>query len=163
MLIIGQHVSQNTNDKQEVSPALAVLSCLSGGLGRIAKAAADSGYLSKDNTQQFEKTGIEPYMPNGRQHHNPTLEERFAKAPEAPKDPDSVEAMAHRMKTEAGKKILCPTQIYRRTRVWDYQRSHGLSSFYATWFRRSARRVGAGVYGVQSKTSLRLGFLNKGK
>ena len=42
-------------------------------------------------------------MPSGRQHHNPTLEERFAKASEAPKDPDLVDAMAHRMKTEAGK------------------------------------------------------------
>jgi hypothetical protein len=105
MLIVGQHVSQNPNDKQEVAPALDVLSRLPDDLGSIAKAAADSGYFSKDNTQQFEKAGIEPYMPNGRQHHNPTLEERFAKAPEAPKDPDSVDAMTHRMKTEAGKKF----------------------------------------------------------
>ena len=44
-------------------------------------------------------------MPNGRQHHNPTLEERFAQALEAPKDADSVEARAHRMKAEAGKKF----------------------------------------------------------
>ena len=105
MLIIGQHVSQNPNDKQEVAPALQVLIGLPDELGSIAKAAADSGYFSKDNTQQFEAAEIEPYMPNGRQHHNPTLEERFAKAPEAPKDPDSVEAMAHRMKTEAGKEF----------------------------------------------------------
>jgi len=105
MLMVGQHVSQNPNDKQEVAPALAVLSSLPDDLGSIAKAAADSGYFSKDNTQHFEKAGIEPYLPNGRQHHNPTLEERFAKAPEAPKDPDSVDAMAHRMKTEAGKKF----------------------------------------------------------
>jgi hypothetical protein len=108
-------------------------------LGNITKAAADSGYFSKDNTQQFERADIEPYMPNGRQHHNTILEERFAQAPEVPKDADSVDAMAHRMKTEAGKKILCPTQIYRRTRVWYYQRSHGLSSFYATWFGRFVR------------------------
>lgn len=103
MLIIGQHVSQNPNDKQEVAPALQVLASLPDELGGIAKAAADSGYFSKDNTQQFEAAKIEAYMPNGRQHHNPTLEERFAKAPEAPKDPDSVDAMAHRMKTKAGK------------------------------------------------------------
>jgi hypothetical protein len=103
MLIVGQHVSQNPNDKQEVAPALAVLSRLPDDLGSIVKAAADSGYFSKDNTQQFEKADIEPYMPSGRQHHNPTLEERFAKAPEAPKDPDLVDAMAHRMKTEVGK------------------------------------------------------------
>ena len=105
MLIVGQHVSQNTNDKQEVAPALQVLSRLPNALGSIAKAAADSGYFSKDNTQKFEKAKIEPYLPNGRQHHNPTLDERFAKAPDAPKDLDSVEAMAHRMKTEAGKKF----------------------------------------------------------
>ena len=103
MLIIGQHVSQNPNDKQEVAPALQVLSSLPDALGSIAKAAADSGYFSQNNTQLFEAAKIEPYMPNGRQHHNPTLEERFAKAPEAPKDSDSVDAMAHRLKTEAGK------------------------------------------------------------
>ena len=103
MLIIGQHVSQNPNDKQEVAPALQVIASLPGDLGDITRAAADSGYFSKGNVQQFEKAGIEPYLPNGRQHHNPTLEERFAKAPEAPKDADSVKAMAHRMKTETGK------------------------------------------------------------
>jgi hypothetical protein len=103
MLIGGQHVSQNTNDKQEVVPALAVLSRLPDELGSITKAAADSGYFSKDNTRQFEKADIEPYLPKGRQQHHPTLEERFAQAPEALKNTDSVAAMAHRMKTEAGK------------------------------------------------------------
>jgi hypothetical protein len=105
MLIVGQHVSQNTNDKQEVAPALQVLAGLPAGLGTITKATADSGYFSKDNTQQFEKAAIEPYMPNGRQHHNPTLEERFAKTSDVPKDADSVVAMAHRMKTDAGKAL----------------------------------------------------------
>ncbi|UOA09284.1 transposase [Methylobacter sp. S3L5C] len=99
---MGQHVSQNTNDKQEVAPALQVLAGLPDGLGTITKVAADSGYFSKDNTQHFEKAGIEPYMPNGRQHHNPTLEEHFAKAPDAQKDADSV---AHRMKTDVGKAL----------------------------------------------------------
>ena len=93
------------NDKQEVAPALDELSRLPDTLGGIEKAATDSGYFSKANIQRFEKAGIEPYLPSGRQPHNPTLEERFAQVPEAPKDPDSVDAMAHRMKTEAGKKF----------------------------------------------------------
>lgn len=105
MLIVSQHVSQNPNDKQEVAPALEALLNLPDDLGHITKAAADSGYFSRDNTQQFEKAGIEPFMPAGRQHHNPTLEERFPKEPEAPKNPDSVEAIAHRMKTEIGRKF----------------------------------------------------------
>jgi transposase len=105
MLIVSQHISQNPNDKQEVTPALEALSTLPDDLGCITKAAADSGYFSRDNTQQFENAGIEPFMPTGRQHHNPTLEERFPKEPDAPKNPDSVEATAHRMKTETGRKF----------------------------------------------------------
>lgn len=105
MLILGQHVSQNTNDKQEVAPALEALSTLPDDLGCFTKAAADSGYFSRDSTQQFEKAGIEPFMPNGRRHHNPTLEERFPKEHEAPKNPNAVEAMAHRMKTEIGRRF----------------------------------------------------------
>ena len=105
MLIIGQHVSQNTNDKQEVAPALEQLSNLPSDLGEIKKAAADNGYFSKENIERFEAAGIEPYLPNGRQHHNPTLEERFPKETEMPKDADSVVAMEHRMKSEAGRAL----------------------------------------------------------
>jgi transposase len=105
MLIIGQHVSQNTNDKQEVAPALEQLSNLPSDLGDIKKAAADNGYFSKENIEKFEAAGIEPYLPNGRQHHNPTLEERFPKETEMPKDADSVVAMEHRMKSEAGREF----------------------------------------------------------
>jgi transposase len=105
MLIIGQHVSQNTNDKQEVAPALEQLSNLPSDLGDIKKAAADNGYFGKENIDKFEAAGIEPYLPNGRQHHNPTLEERFPKETEMPKDADSVVAMEHRMKSEAGREF----------------------------------------------------------
>jgi len=105
MLIIGQHVSQNTNDKQEVTPALHELSNLPPDLGNIKKAAADSGYFSKENIEKFEAAGMEPYLPNGRQHHNPTLEERFPKETEAPKDADPIVAMEHRMKSDAGRKF----------------------------------------------------------
>ena len=44
-------------------------------------------------------------MPNDRQHHNPTLEERFPKENEMPKDDDSVVAMQHRMKSEADRAL----------------------------------------------------------
>ena len=47
MLIIGQHVKQNPNDKQEVVPALGVISHLPDDLGSIAKAAADSGRFKR--------------------------------------------------------------------------------------------------------------------
>ena len=41
----------------------------------------------------------------GRQPHHPPLAERFGKTPEAPKNPTPVEAMAHRLKTKAGRAL----------------------------------------------------------
>ena len=41
----------------------------------------------------------------GRQPHHPPLAERFATAPEAPKGATPVEAMAHRLKTLAGRAL----------------------------------------------------------
>ncbi len=46
MLIVGNHVSQQTNDKQEVEPALAQLDQLPESLGQVEKAALDSGFFS---------------------------------------------------------------------------------------------------------------------
>ena len=103
MLIVGEHVSQNTNDKQEVEPALSELEKLPEHLGKVEKAALDSGYFSEANIQRFDEAEIEAYIPAGRQHHNLTLEERFAPAPELPENPDMAATMNHRLKTEAGK------------------------------------------------------------
>ena len=44
MLIVGNHVSQQTNDKQEVEPALVQLDQLPESLGQVDKAALDSGF-----------------------------------------------------------------------------------------------------------------------
>ena len=46
MLIVGNHVSQQPNDKQEVEPALAQLDQLPENLGKVEKAALDSGFFS---------------------------------------------------------------------------------------------------------------------
>ncbi len=105
MLIVGAHVSQHPNDKQEVEPALAQLHGLPEELGRVNRAASDSGYFSEKNIKLLEEHGIEPYIVAGRQSHNLTLEERLAPEPEPPQHPDAVSAMMHRLKTEAGKAI----------------------------------------------------------
>jgi len=103
MIIVGQHVSQNTNDKQEIVPALAELDKLPEELGEVTRAGADTGYFSKDNVDEFIEHGIEPAIASGRQNHNERLEDRLAESPEAPENPTPVEAMQHRMKTREGK------------------------------------------------------------
>ena len=105
MLIVGNHVSQQPNDKQEVEPALAELDQLPDSLGEVEKAALDSVFFSEHNTKRFEEKGIEPYIAYGRQTHNLSLEERFAAPPPPPENPDALTAMQHRLKTEAGKQF----------------------------------------------------------
>ena len=105
MLIVGNHVSQQPNDKQEVEPALAQLDQLPESLGQVEKAALDSGFFSEHNTNCLEGKGIEPYIAAGRQTHNLSLEERLAPPPSIPQNPDGVAAMKYRLKTEAGKEF----------------------------------------------------------
>ena len=105
MLIVGNHVSQQTNDKQEVEPALTQLDKLPESLGKVEKAALDSGFFSEHNSNCFETKEIEPYIASGRHSHNLSLEERLTPPPSPPINPDAVTAMEHRLKTEAGKQF----------------------------------------------------------
>ena len=102
-LIVEQHVTDHTNDKQEVTPALERLNALPEALGEVDALLADTGYHSRANLEQCATAGVEPYIPEARQHHNPPLCERFAEDPPAPSDPGPVEATAHRLRTRAGK------------------------------------------------------------
>ncbi len=66
MLIVGNHVSQNPNDKQEVEPALTKLNQLPETLGQVERAALDSGFFSEENTKRLSEKEIEPYIACGR-------------------------------------------------------------------------------------------------
>lgn len=105
MLLIGQHITQHTNDKQEVESALAELDKLPEELGEVKRAAFDNGYFSESNVKLLVGKNIQPFIASGREQHNQILEERFAEPPEIPKDATPVTAMRHRMKTEVGKKF----------------------------------------------------------
>jgi transposase len=59
-IIVGQPISQNANDKQEVEPALQALQDAAGRLPE--KVSADNGYGSGDNLQALEQSGIDAYI-----------------------------------------------------------------------------------------------------
>ncbi len=105
MLIVAEHVSQKTNDKQEVEPALDELEKLPETLGKVKRAGLDTGYFSADNVDSLNEQTIEPFISSGRQSHNQRLEERLADEPQAPENPTPVEAMQHQMKTKQGKEF----------------------------------------------------------
>lgn len=59
-IIVGQHISLNANDKQEILPALESLQATTGRLPE--KMTGDNGYMSGDNLQALENSGVDAYI-----------------------------------------------------------------------------------------------------
>ena len=104
-MVVGQHVSQATNDKQEVEPALNELAKVEDTLGKPEALVADAGYHSKENVEKCVEQDIDPYIAGSRERHNQPLEERMKAPSPCPADADAVTAMQHRMQTAEGKAI----------------------------------------------------------
>ena len=64
-IIIGQHVSQNANDKKEVTPALEEIQETMGKLPE--KMSMDNGYMSGANLEGLEQTSVDAYVATGRE------------------------------------------------------------------------------------------------
>jgi hypothetical protein len=105
LLVVATDVVQAPNDKCQVEPTLEKIAALPEELGEVENLLPDTGYFSADNVETCDKAGVTPVIAMGRQPHHPPLNERFAPAPEAPKEPTPVEAMAHRLKTAAGRAL----------------------------------------------------------
>jgi len=105
LLVIANDVVQAPNDKQQAEPMLAKIAALPEVLGKAATLLGDNGYFSEANVKACEAAGIEPLLAIGRDWHHPSLRERFARAPAAPENPTTVEAMAYRLQTPEGKKL----------------------------------------------------------
>ena len=104
-MVVGNHVSQATNDKQEVEPALNQLAKVAEELGKPEALVADAGYHSKENVDKCVEQEIEPYIAGSRERHNQPLGERMKAPPECPAEADAVTAMKYRMQTAEGKAI----------------------------------------------------------
>ena len=104
-MVVAGDVVQAANDKQQLEPMLGKLAALPADLGRPETILGDNGYFSTANVTACAAAGIEPLLALGRAPHHPSLAERFAPAPPAPKDPTPLEAMAHRLATPEGKKL----------------------------------------------------------
>ena len=63
-IIVGQHLTQNANDKQEVKPALEEIKETTNDLPD--KMSLDNGYLSGDNLESFDGKDIDVYVSTGK-------------------------------------------------------------------------------------------------
>lgn len=105
MLIVATHVTQHTNDKQELKPALENIAALPKSLGNVTELLADTGYFSDGNVTACEEQQITPYIAVGRESHNQSPFERFSEPEPIPDTADPVSRMKHRLKTIAGKAV----------------------------------------------------------
>ncbi|MBW2207888.1 MAG: IS1182 family transposase [Deltaproteobacteria bacterium] len=63
-IIVGQHLSQNANDKKELKPALEEIKEVTG--EHPEKMSIDNGYMSGENLQCLSETEIDAYMATGK-------------------------------------------------------------------------------------------------
>ncbi len=110
-LIVAAHITQQSNDKQELEPTLKNLTALPKQLGTVTELLADSGYFSETNVNACVGEEITPYIAVDRQSHNRSLWERFKEPPPLPEDADSVTTMKHRLKTKAGKAVYALRKV----------------------------------------------------
>jgi transposase len=64
-IIVGEHLSQNANDKKEVGRALEQIQETMGELPE--KMSLDNGYLSGANLEELEHAGVDAYVATGRE------------------------------------------------------------------------------------------------
>ncbi len=155
LLVVATDVVQAPNDKHQVEPMLEKIEALPEALGKVENLLADTGYFSAGNVEACEKAGVEPVIAMGRQPHHPPLSERFEKAPDAPKDPTPVEAMAHRLKTPRRPSALRLAQTDPGAGVRHHQIRARIPSIFAARARKRARRVEPRDHGLEFEADVR--------
>lgn len=103
MLIVGQHLSQNPNDKQELDLALEELKSLPEILETVDSLLADAGYFSEANVESCLGENIRPFISTSRDEHNQSLKDRFAEPDPLPEGADAVTQMKHCLQTQEGR------------------------------------------------------------
>lgn len=100
-LIVGQTVTQEPNDKQQVAPMVAIIEQQAG--QKPKELLADSGYCSEKNLEYLEKKKIAAYVAiNRRKHREP---EMTCKRGPLPNGSTRVDRMKRKLQTKVGAKV----------------------------------------------------------
>jgi transposase len=106
MLVVGQHVTPQANDKQQLVPALAAVSPV---VTQVSNVLADSGYYSENAvlTTGAAHPDTTVYAAMKRQSHGRSVAQLEAQAdpPPPPADAPVAERMTHRLDTAKGKQL----------------------------------------------------------
>jgi transposase len=103
MLILATHVTQATNDKEQIAPMLKKVQANPEGLNQPATWLADTGYYSEKNVAACVAAKVEPLIAVKRDEHHPGWRKRFSEPEPLANGASAVEAMKHRLKTRTGR------------------------------------------------------------
>lgn len=103
MLVVATGVTQAPNDKEQIEPMLETLKAQAETLGAVKCLIADTGFASEKNIKACEAAHIEPLIAVARDEHHPGWRERHSEPAPLPDAATPMQAMAHRLKTKAGR------------------------------------------------------------
>ena len=100
-LIVGQALTQQANDKQQLIPMIERVQEQAG--QKVQQVLADSGYCSEENLRKAAKKKVDLYVATGRQKHN----QPAPSSPRVriPKSTTLVERMKRKLTTKSGQAI----------------------------------------------------------
>ena len=103
MLVLVSHVSQDTNDQQQIAPMLGKMQANPEGLNQPHTLRADTGYFSEKNVETCVQNQEIPLIAVKRDEHYPEWRDRFTEPEALPENASSVEGMKHALKTKTGR------------------------------------------------------------
>jgi transposase len=128
--VVAADVTQATNDKEQIVPALEQLRALPAELGVPSAILADAGYFSAKNVEKCEQAGIVPYLSMRREKHHGWLATQLRKRlPEPAAGATAVERMLFRMQTDEGRDLYAKRKSTVETTFANVKGAMGFRSF----------------------------------
>lgn len=103
MLVLAAHVTQASNDKEQIEPMVERMQANPEGLNQPETLLADTGYFSQKNVTACIDAKITPLIAVKRDEHHPQWRERFTEPAPLAGDASPVDAMKHALKTKTGR------------------------------------------------------------
>jgi transposase len=123
--IVGQAVTQETNDKKQLVPMIATITEQSGSTPRVL--LVDAGYCSDENLAAIEHTEIDAYISTRKQKHG----ERPGPCPRGPLPADAtrVDRMTRKVQTQAGAAIYAARKKIVEPVIGQIKQARGFRQF----------------------------------
>ena len=124
-LIVGQAVTQETNDKRQLLPMIATIKEQSG--TTPAQLLADAGYCSDENLAAVAKTRIDAYISTRKQKHG----ERPGPCPRGPlpKTATLVDRMSRKLHTKTGAAVYAARKAIVEPVIGQIKQARGFRQF----------------------------------